>query len=311
MLTKISNFLSQYGDPEHFHEMAMSILDTGLFKQKIPKQEVEGAHNLKWYNPIGLAAGFDKNGAHLNALADLGFGAIEVGTITPKAQAGNLKPRIQKINRQKSILNWMGFPNIGMHEVYKNLKKYNRQTPLGINIGKNADTPSEKAIDDYLKVALKLNPFASYMTVNVSSPNTKGLRSLQNIGFLNELLTEFKNNDISKVFIKISPDLSDQDLQSISSLKNHLNLAGFIATNTTNQHPLGKGGISGRLLKDHSYNTISKLKIYLGDAPLDIIASGGIENKDDLNRYNQIGVYHFQIYSSFVYQGPKILKRLL
>lgn len=310
MLLRILNILSEYGDPEQFHELSMKFLSLNFKSQNLintfPK-----AHHLKWKNPIGLAAGFDKNGEYLNALSKMGFGALEVGTVTPLFQAGNLRPRIKKINAKKSILNWMGFPSQGMHQVYKNLKNFNQDTPLGINIGKNKATPNSKAIDDYLKVALKLSPFAHYFTINISSPNTPGLRDLQNSSFLEELLTEFKSKNIEKIFIKISPDLSDNELKDLAKLADHGILKGFIATNTTNHHSFLNGGISGELLKERAFQTVKKLTDLTKDAPIDIVACGGISDPNDILKYQKIGIKLFQIYSSFIYQGPRVIDRLM
>lgn len=309
MLINFYNYLSQYGDPEQFHEIGMKLLKLIPVNKNYNKNELTQT-SLGWNGSIGLAAGFDKNAEYLNILDKMGFGAIEIGTVTPMPQHGNLKPRIKKIHQQQSILNWMGFPSLGMHQIYKNLKKYQGRLPIGINIGKNKDTPSNQVIEDYLKVALKLNQFASYITINVSSPNTPGLRSLQNTDFLQELLSEFKNNNLDNIYIKISPDLSKEEIKSFKKLSIHNNLKGFIATNTSNNHHLGAGGISGRLIKEKSYATILELEKTLRDTNLKIIACGGIDNEDDIIKYKKIGIDHFQVYTSFVYHGPKLIYEL-
>lgn len=306
-MLKMINYLSQFGDPEQFHETFVRFLKYYQAPVSINKPTKDNSV-LKWKNPIGLAAGFDKNGDYLNELDQVGFGALEVGTVTPLSQAGNLKPRIKKLNHSQSLLNWMGFPSMGVKTVSQNLKNYRGNSPLGINIGKNKNTPNNKAIDDYLTVAKELKAYAQYFVINVSSPNTPGLRDLQKPDFLKELTSEFKRHQLSNLFIKIAPDLNKNQLDELSKIEN---ISGFIATNTSNNHHFGKGGLSGKSISNLSYQTSSYLWPRLKERGLEFVACGGISQKEDIIRYQELGITTFQIYSSFIYQGPKIIKKLL
>jgi dihydroorotate dehydrogenase len=309
MLVRAINKLSLFIDPELIHHISMKALTLSPVKS-VYKRICYGK-NIKWDNHIGLAAGFDKDGIYLNTLSDIGFGAIEVGTVTPLPQDGNPRPRIQKLPKTNSIRNWMGFPSSGMEQVYENLKKYTKATPLGINIGKNKATPNSEAVQDYIKVALKLKEFASYFVINISSPNTPGLRDLQNKGFVADILNEFKRNKLKSPFIKVSPDIHLRDLEEIVSVIKSHSGAGIVTTNTTSQHSYDKGGVSGYDLKSKSYKITKFVSSLNTDQSFDIIACGGIESIGDIEKYKALGINHFQIFSSFVYQGPKIVKKLL
>ncbi len=310
MLTKSLNHLSQIIDPESVHKMAMLALKASHFSQSIDSKSVEGV-NIKWKNRLGLAAGFDKNGAYANELSKLGFGSIEIGTVTPLAQIGNERPRIKKISKDKSILNWMGFPSDGVDKVEKNLQGYNGDAALGVNIGKNKDTPTNKAIFDYLAVGSRLKEYADYNVINVSSPNTQGLRSLENVGFLKELISEYNKSQIQNVFVKISPEINRDELRGIVKMAQDKMISGIIGTNTTVDHSYLKGGLSGERLKEKSFELIEEICSYAPKREFDLIACGGISSIEDIHKYLELDINFFQIYSSFVYKGPSVIKELL
>ena len=282
---------------------------------------------LTFDNPVGLAAGLDKNGECIDAFAAMGFGFIEVGTVTPRPQPGNPKPRLFRLPEAKAIINRMGFNNKGVDYLVEQVKNSRYQGTLGINIGKNKDTPDENALDDYLICLNKVYQYASYVTVNISSPNTPGLRNLQYGEALDNLLVGLKaaqdtltqaHSKYVPLFIKIAPDLSDEEIESISQSLINAKMDGVIATNTTLDrnkvkgllHAEEAGGLSGSVLTEASLEVNRKLATAL-DGALPIIGVGGIDSpqaaKDRLNA----GASLVQVYSSFIYQGPALVKNIL
>lgn len=278
-------------------------------------------------NKIGLAAGLDKNGECINAFAAMGFGHIEVGTVTPKAQAGNPKKRLFRLKQHRSIINRMGFNNKGVDYLVEQVKKSQFDGVLGINIGKNKDTPEENALDDYLICMRKVYQYASYIAINISSPNTPGLRNLQYGEALDKLLTRLKEeqqklqsqtNKYVPLAVKIAPDLNDDELQQIAQSLINANMDGVIATNTTLSREAVKGhkfaeeagGLSGAVLTQQSQLITEKLNALL-DGKLPIIGVGGISSSADASARYDAGAQLLQIYSSFIYQGPDLVEELV
>lgn len=280
---------------------------------------------LTFDNPVGLAAGFDKNASMYNDLAYCGFGFIEIGTVTPLAQEGNDKPRLFRLKSDNAIINRMGFNNGGVEEVVKNLK--NRQTKLiiGGNIGKNKITPNEDANSDYLKCYEALYPYVDYFVVNVSSPNTPNLRELQEKGPLTELLSALKKANEKKdkqkpILLKIAPDLTDEQLNDIVEIIQEVKIDGLIATNTTisrdklkesaeNLEKIGAGGVSGKPLTSRSTEVIRYLTEKSGGS-FPIIGVGGIHSPEDAIEKLNAGAALIQVYTGFIYEGPGLVKKI-
>lgn len=282
-------------------------------------------------NPVGLAAGLDKNGEFIDALAAFGFGFIEIGTVTPKPQTGNPKPRLFRLPERRAIVNRMGFNNIGIDAVMNNIRKAQYGGILGINIGKNATTPIENAVDDYLICLKKAYELASYITINISSPNTKNLRSLQAEDELNQLLAAIKfcQNDLANqhnkyvpIALKIAPDLDENQIITIAKAVRYHQIDGVIATNTTvdksslGNHPLSNeaGGLSGSPLKNKANEVLSLLAKHLNSAnefPIPIIGVGGIFSGEDAVSKLQNGASAVQIYSGLIYQGPQLVRECI
>lgn len=263
---------------------------------------------LDFKNPIGIAAGLDKNGDYVDALSQLPSGFIEIGTITPKAQPGNPKPRLFRLEKDKAIINRMGFNNKSADYVAARLSKTNYKGILGINLGINKITPIENAIDDYLYSMRKLWLYASYFTINISSPNTANLRDLQQEKYLDELLRllkqeqqelQIKHHRYIPLVIKISPDLTDAELNTIALLFLKHKIDGVIATNTT-MLPNGQGGLSGAPLTARSTDMIKKLHLIMGNS-IPIIASGGVMSTQDIQDKLNAGASLVQLYTGLVY----------
>jgi len=271
-------------------------------------------------NRLGFAAGLDKNGEYIDCLAALGIGFIEVGTVTPKAQSGNKKPRLFRDINKKSILNRLGFNNKGVDRLVANIKARKSHIPIGISIGKNFDTPNEYAYKDYRTCMEKVYEFSSYIAINISSPNTQDLRKLSAAEYLDSLLRELKNvqSELSlnfgyrPIFLKISPDENKDNLENIckSILKNEID--GIICTNTTIEHKekYGDGGLSGKPLREKSTNAIINVKKFLGE-DVAIIASGGVMSVADYNEKIACGADLVQIYTGFIFEGPKLIHDIL
>jgi dihydroorotate dehydrogenase len=314
-------------DPETAHEMAIAGMRvTGALTgpgQPLPDTPVE-VMGLTFPNRIGLAAGLDKNGEAIDALAGWGFGFLEVGTVTPRPQPGNPKPRMFRLPEVEGIINRMGFNNHGIDALVANVKAVRYKGILGINIGKNADTPIERAADDYLIGLEKAYPHASYVTVNISSPNTKNLRALQGESELDALLGALKAKQAAlaqqhgrhvPIALKIAPDLDDAQIANIAdALKRH-RIEAVIATNTTldrsrvagQPHAEETGGLSGAPLFEASTAVVRKLAAALaGEVP--IIAAGGVVDGAKAQAKLDAGAQLVQIYSGLVYKGPGLVK---
>ena len=278
-------------------------------------------------NPVGLAAGLDKNGDCIDAFASMGFGFVEIGTVTPRPQPGNPKPRLFRIPEKHAIINRMGFNNKGVDHLVEQVKKAQFKGPIGINIGKNKDTEEANALDDYLICLNKVYPYASYVTINISSPNTPGLRNLQYGEALDKLLVGLKaaqetltqtHGKYVPLFIKIAPDLSDVEIDSIAASLINSKMDGVIATNTTLsrdavtglQHAEEVGGLSGSVMTDMSLEVTRKLNIAL-DRAIPIIGVGGIDSPEAAQARLDAGASLVQVYSAFIYQGPSLVKRIV
>lgn len=323
-------------NPETAHNLVFSCLK-GLFLipgmpaivrsfQQVsnPKLQREVA-GLRFANPVGLAAGLDKNAVVMKQMAALGFGFIEVGTVTPRPQAGNPKPRMFRLPLDQGLINRMGFNNDGVEAIAKRLEQRPQGIIVGANIGKNKDTPNEEAAKDYIICFNRLFDLADYFVVNVSSPNTPGLRALQDKEPLLELLHALMQNNRTRpaqkpIFLKIAPDLSVSQLDDIVDIVKESGISGVIATNTTLsrdglQTPhstvaaIGAGGLSGKPVKLRSTEVVQ----YLHDksnGSFPIIASGGIHDADDAVDKIKAGAVLVQIYTGFVYEGPALVKRI-
>ncbi len=295
----------------------------GLMRQQVAAKPVT-CMGIEFPNPVGLAAGLDKNGAYIDALAALGFGFIEIGTITPRPQAGNPHPRLFRLPQAKAIINRMGFNNDGVDKLIENVKAAKFKGVLGINIGKNADTPVEKAVDDYLICLEKVYNYASYITVNISSPNTKNLRSLQSGDALTELLQTLKQRQLAlaeehqhyvPLVLKVAPDLEPSDIEFIAWQLLQFKIDGLIVTNTTLSregvenlpHGDEAGGLSGAPVFEKSTACLAAFaKILEGKIPL--IGVGGILSGEQAVAKRNAGATLVQVYSGLVYTGPELVK---
>jgi dihydroorotate dehydrogenase len=280
---------------------------------------------LKFKNPVGLAAGFDKNASFYNDFSNLGFGFIEIGTITPRAQDGNPKPRLFRLKSDEAIINRMGFNNGGIELAIKNLKKRKTSIIIGGNIGKNKITPNEKANDDYLECFKALYPYVDYFVVNVSSPNTPNLRALQEKEPLAELLSLLQHENAlmpakKPILLKIAPDLNSSELDDVIDVIQTCKLDGIVATNTTLDRSnlkankelvdaIGAGGLSGKPLTKKSTEIIRYIHQKTnGEIP--IIGVGGIHSAADAIEKLEAGASLIQLYTGFVYEGPELIKKI-
>lgn len=316
-------------DPERAHAISMAMLELAyrmklsrlLFgKRKYAPVKVMG---LEFPNSVGLAAGLDKNGDHIDALAACGFGFIEIGTVTPKPQPGNPKPRLFRLVKDEAIINRMGFNNEGVEYLVNKVKASKRDCIIGINIGKNRDTPLEHAVDDYVIAFEQVYPHADYITVNISSPNTPGLRDLQHGEELNRLLQTLKQrqrqlreeyDSYKPLLVKIAPDLADEEIRQLANTLLENKVDGVIATNTSNQRPNLKstilaseqGGLSGRPIQPQSDHVLAVLVDEL-NGKMPVIAVGGIMSAADAQRKIQSGASLVQVYTGFIYAGPRLV----
>ena len=271
-------------------------------------------------NTLGLAAGLDKNGDYIDSLSALGFGHIEIGTVTPKPQSGNKKPRLFRIRSEKALINNMGFNNKGVDYLVRKVEKRNSSTPLGISIGKNLDTPMDSALEDYLICLDKVYLLADYIAINISSPNTKNLRDLQSETYIDNLLSSIKDRQsvlnstkgYTPILIKISPDMSLDELKIVSASVLQNKLDGIICANTTSSHnhPSGKGGLSGGPLFELSTNALAVLRGFVGP-DLPIIASGGVIDLETFEEKINKGANVAQIYTGFIYEGPSLVDEII
>jgi dihydroorotate dehydrogenase len=328
--------------PESAHRLTLALLDLAA---ALPPARwllrrwyvADGPHLrrhtmcLEFPNPVGLAAGFDKDGKHLRGLALLGFGFIEVGTVTPLPQAGNPRPRLFRLPPDRALINRMGFNNEGLDALAERLRLW-RETEqpggpvIGVNIGKNKATPNDQAASDYLLCFEKLFPWVDYFVVNVSSPNTPGLRELQEKGPLTRLLQMLQDKNREKpapkpILLKIAPDLNVEQLDDIAQIVRETGLAGVIATNTTISRErlhsdagqvdaIGAGGLSGAPLRQRSTEVIRYLRQKLGAGPV-IVGVGGIDSADSAKEKLDAGADLVQVYSGMVYEGPRLVRRIL
>lgn len=315
-------------DPEQAHEKTLELLEAAnnahllgfiYSKQALPT-ECMGIHLP---NPVGLAAGLDKNGAYIDALSELGFGFLEIGTVTPRPQAGNDKPRLFRIKQTHAIINRMGFNNDGVEAMIANIERAKYQGVLGINIGKNATTAVENALDDYIYCLERVYPYASYITINISSPNTKNLRDLQSVDALSALLDGIKNCQMRlatsygfyvPIALKIAPDLDLGQVDDIARTVLEFDIDGLIATNTTLSrtgvesfaHCNEAGGLSGRPVNHQSTLILSQFADRIAHK-VDLIGVGGIETGELAVKKIRAGAKAVQLYSGLVYKGPGLV----
>jgi len=320
-------------DPERAHNLISTLLRLPLLPRLISQKPVlpssAGQQNiggLNFPNPVGLAAGFDKNALLLRALSDWGFGFVEIGTVTPRPQPGNPPPRLFRLPGDEAIINRMGFNNDGVEAIRQRLLKRPAGIIVGGNIGKNKDTPNNRAIDDYRICFEKLHDVVDYFTVNVSSPNTPNLRALQEKEPLRELLTELQalNKQLPRpkpILLKISPDLSNSQLDDIIDVVGECNLTGIIATNTTVSRQelktppeilqkIGSGGLSGKPLAPRSTEIVRHLH-QRTEGKLPIIGVGGIHSYQTAQEKFRAGASLIQIYTGLIYEGPGLVGRIL
>ncbi|MCD7097003.1 quinone-dependent dihydroorotate dehydrogenase [Stenotrophomonas sp. MMGLT7] len=318
-------------DPERAHGLSLAWLDaahrlgaSALLARRPPPMPTQ-AFGLEFPNPVGLAAGMDKNGEHIDALLALGFGFVEIGTVTPRPQPGNPRPRLFRLPRQQAIINRMGFNNLGVDELVRNVERARRgHGLLGINIGKNKDTPNEQAARDYLHCLERVYPLADYVTVNISSPNTAGLRELQEEQALRQLVAQLREAQEGlaarhgkrvPMLVKVAPDLGDADIDAAARVLGELAVDGVIATNTTiarpgvEDSPLASeaGGLSGAPLLDQSTLVLRRLRARLPES-IPLIGVGGITSGADAAAKMAAGAALVQCYSGLVFRGPELVR---
>jgi dihydroorotate dehydrogenase len=314
-------------DPELAHDISLQTLQR-LYRV-LPANRIDKparVMGLDFPNPVGLAAGLDKNADYLDGLGKLGFGFIEVGSVTPRAQPGNPKPRVFRLSRYQSLINRMGFNNSGVDHLLERVGDKSRDFILGINIGKNLDTPVEQALSDYCLVYEKVYSKADYITINISSPNTPGLRDLQNEAALEELLAgigqlrtqlEDQHQFHRPLAVKLSPDLDQKAIPVIADLLRKYSVDGVIATNTTvsrdgvQGHNLSdqSGGLSGAALRDKSRQLLRDFYRELGD-DIPIISVGGIDSVEEAKLRFELGAKLIQLYTGLIYRGPGLVKTI-
>jgi dihydroorotate dehydrogenase len=313
-------------EPETAHHLALAALQLGRRLHLTGGRQVKAPRTvmgLRFPNPVGLAAGLDKNGDYIDALAALGFGFIEVGTVTPRPQAGNPQPRLFRLPQAQAIINRMGFNNRGVDYLVANVRRASYRGVLGINIGKNVDTPVERAVDDYVLGLRKVYPHAGYVAVNISSPNTPNLRHLQEHDALIALLRVLKaeqqqlaqqHGKYVPLAIKIAPDLAAEAVADIAAILRDQHIDGVIATNTTLArdgvaglpHGDETGGLSGAPLTQRATEVVRELHEVLRDE-VPIIAVGGIMSGADAVAKQRAGASLVQLYSGFIYRGPCLI----
>src|SRR3990167_2623979 len=282
---------------------------------------------LTFPNPVGLAAGFDKDGYCLDACWGLGFGFIEVGAVTPLAQPGNPKPRLFRLLKAQALINRMGFNNLGLDQLVSQLQRRQVQGIVGVNLGKNKTTPLQKALDDYREGYIKVYPYADYVTINISSPNTPMIRELHKKMYLNDLLLGLRKEQIRledyyqkhvPLLLKISPDLNPAQLEEVAAIALHHRLEGIVAVNTTNSrggvaglpHADEEGGLSGRPLFAKTLSVITALhRLLQGEIPL--IAVGGILSGTDTVTLMAAGAQLVQVYTGLIYRGPRLVREIV
>lgn len=326
-LYKVIGSILRLLDPETAHGIAIYALKSGImpipqtFEDPVLENQLWG---MEFSNPIGLAAGFDKNAEISDAMGQYGFGFVEIGSVTPRPQIGNTRPRLFRLTMDNAIINRMGFNNDGVDVIVKRLRKRNTNIIIGGNIGKNKITPNNSAVDDYIKCFDLIAPHVDYLVLNVSSPNTPNLRDLQKKDDLKILLTQIQNLNKLKynkpVLIKISPDLTFTQIDEIILLVKEYNISGLITTNTTSSRDslitnqdvvsdLGSGGLSGKPLYTRSKEIVSYIH-QKSNGNIPIIAVGGVMNADDAIGLLNAGASLIQVYTGFVYKGPTLIKEI-
>ncbi len=316
-------------DPERAHGLGLRAIEatyrSGLNPLLAirPKPMKVKAMGLTFENPVGLAAGMDKNGAHIDALAALGFGFIEIGTVTPKPQIGNPRPRMFRLARHEAVINRLGFNNDGVEVLLRNVERARYRGVLGINIGKNSTTPNERAADDYLHCLDRVYPLAGYVVVNISSPNTTGLRDLQKEDALRRLIGTLRerqerlaaqHGSRKPLLVKIAPDLFDFEIDAMAEVLERAGIDGVIATNTTvdrsqvsgHPHAGEAGGLSGRPLYAHSTYMLRRLRARMPTS-IPIIGVGGIFSGADAAGKIAAGATVVQFYTGLIYRGPGLI----
>jgi dihydroorotate dehydrogenase len=315
-------------DPEVAHDLSLkslSVLGPGaaLLGAGADHGAPVRVMGIDFPNPVGLAAGLDKNGDYIDALAALGFGSLEIGTVTPRPQPGNPKPRLFRLVEHAAIINRMGFNNDGVEKLLRNVERASFRGVLGINIGKNFDTPIERAADDYLQCLDAVYERATYVAVNISSPNTKNLRDLQSSDALDALLGAVMARRESlaarygatrPLLVKVAPDLDDEQVEAIARLAVKHRVDGLIATNTTvaraavkdHRHGAQAGGLSGRPLFEPSNAILRKLSAALG-GKVPLVGVGGIHSGADARAKIEAGASLVQLYTGFIYRGPELI----
>jgi dihydroorotate dehydrogenase len=315
-------------NPEAAHELALESLRLGhafgatRLLSRVVRHPVK-AMGLEFPNPVGIAAGMDKNGDYIDALGSLGFGFIEVGTVTPRAQPGNPRPRVFRITGAEAMINRLGFNNKGVDHLARQAGRRQYRGILGINIGKNAETPIERAVEDYLDCFEKVYEYADYIAVNISSPNTENLRDLQAGAALDELLATLceRRAQLAMEFdrcvpiaVKVAPDLDDEGIRSIARAVSAHRVDGIIATNTTIERPgvaglphaEEPGGLSGAPLRKQADRVLSRLRTAL-PPEVSLIGVGGITRGEHAARKVSLGADLVQFYTGFVYRGPDLI----
>ena len=333
---KIVRFFLFLFNPEFIHHIFFKLIRFGamipgkmwalrlMFKVNNSRLERE-VFGLTFENPVGLAAGFDKDAKLFDELASFGFGFVEIGTVTPLPQEGNPKPRLFRLKEDSGIINRMGFNNQGLEAVVARLRRKKSNIIIGGNIGKNKETPNDKAIEDYEICFEKIFPYVDYFVVNVSSPNTPGLRDLQEKGPLNALLNRLQELNSQKekrkpILLKIAPDLTNEQLDDIIEIVADTKIDGVVATNTTidrsglktdktKVQAIGSGGLSGQPVKARSTKVIEYLSVKSNKA-FPIIGVGGIHSPEDALEKLDAGATLVQVYTGFIYEGPSLIKRI-
>ncbi|OUR65599.1 dihydroorotate dehydrogenase (quinone) [Methylophaga sp. 42_25_T18] len=333
MFYKLMRALMFQLDAEKAHHLGLQGLNvlemSGLSSLLYPKAAATPVNvmGLTFPNAVGLAAGLDKNGDYIEAMAGLGFGFVEIGTVTPRPQPGNPKPRLFRLPEAEAIINRMGFNNLGVDHLIEQVKVAESNAVLGINIGKNFDTPVEKAADDYLIGLDKVYNHADYVTINISSPNTPGLRTLQFGESLNELLQQLKEQQAKlaqqyqryvPMAVKVAPDLEGEEVEQLAESFAQYEIDAVIATNTTMsrdgvtgvKNGDEAGGLSGRPVFTQSTDIVRQFRTALPES-LPIIAAGGIMSGADAQQKLDAGASLVQIYSGLIYQGPKLISDIV
>ena len=326
-LAYLATFIVRIFPPETSHDLtlkSLKIIDSMGFRLRGENQKKTNLSllGLSFKNKLGVSGGLDKNGDYLTALSHLGFGFVELGTVTPRPQIGNNKPRLFRDSKNLAILNRMGFNNKGVEYLISKVETNSRERDynLAISIGKNSDTPEYKAIDDYLFCLEKAYPSADFVTVNISSPNTEDLRSLHSPQKLPAFLSSLKEKQYSlaknfgykPILVKISPDEDEENLKKIAKTLMSIKIDGLIATNTTSSHQSanGKGGISGKPLFKKSTRVLKLMRTLLGKE-FPIIASGGVTDLKTYEEKINSGADLVQIYTGIIYKGPKLIQEIL